>query len=324
MEHLITIINANQLSVDAITSSQEIKNLGGKLDFEDQVNNVNPLTEILVISGFSFVTRNDLAKLTNLKLIATMSTGFDKIDLAECSQRGIKVVNVPSYGATAVSEYTINLILELARKTYLTINDFKATDNITESRNEGIELSGKTLGIIGTGAIGRRVAKTASTLGMTILAYDKFQHNELKGYYADSLVDLLKNSNFISVHLPLNDQTYHLINQNNISQIKKGAYLVNTARGEVIDSKPLVDALMSKQIAGAALDVFEDENKLDDPQYSSDPLTIINKQLINLPNVIATPHNAYNTIEAKQTIANTTINSLVDYLKNKPLTCLVN
>lgn len=268
-------------------------------------------TEVLTTHIYSKITKDVLKKLPKLKLIVTRTTGFDHIDINACKKRNVVVCNVPSYGENTVAEHTFALILNLSRKvhkSYLrTINDDYNKDDL-----QGFDLKGKTLGVIGAGHIGMHVIKIAKGFGMHVLAYDMyrndFQSDLLHFNYAE-LNDIYKKADIITLHVPYNKHTYHLINSKSISKMKKGVIIVNTSRGGVIDTGALYNALCKNKIAGAGLDVIEGEeivledNIMKDPDHikgSNWKLLAQDLKLLKLDNVIFTPHNAFNSKEATQ------------------------
>ncbi len=220
---------------------------------------LNKITDagILAVFVWSQVDERVINKLSNLKFVATMSTGFDHVDLNTCKTKGIKVSNVPFYGDNTVAEHTFALILSLSRKLPESIERTRQ-GNFTLDGLQGIDLKDKTIGIIGLGHIGTKVAEIANGFGMKIIACDpkkdlKLQ-KKLKIQYKD-LDYLLSNSDVISLHAPYNKETHHLINKTNINKIKKGALLINTSRGGLIDSEALIVALDKDILSGAGIDV---------------------------------------------------------------------
>lgn len=286
--------------------------------------------EILSCFIYSQLKRNILEKLPNLKLIATRSTGFDHIDIDYAKEKNISVANVPEYGSRTVAEYTFALVLTLMKKIYQSINQAKVFD-FDHSHIRGFDLAGKTLGIIGMGKIGLEVLKIAKGFAMNVLVYTRSKNDQLANQYQFQYVDLntlLSSSDIITLHIPLTKETYHLINQNNIALIKKGAYLINTARGGLVETQALVKALEEEILAGVALDVLEEEKALGEEteilttsyRQEVDFKTLaLNHILVNHPKVIITPHNAFNTYEALERILETTINNINQYLKNTPI-----
>lgn len=298
---------------------EPIKNIDIK-----KVQNIDALASFI----FSPIDKQILAKLPNLKLITTMSTGFDHIDIIECAKRNIIVCNVPYYGENTVAEHTFALILTLSRKIYPSI--LKTKKGLFDQDGlRGFDLKGRTLGLIGTGHISYHVARIAQGFEMKLLGYDVFKNPEfLKlGLEYVSLNKLLKNSDIISIHLPLNKDTIHIINNKNIKLMKKEAIIINTARGGLIETNALAHALTSGKIAGAGLDVLEEEQcvKHEDEllrQKFRKPCNIKtlveNHMLMRNDNVIITPHNAFNSQEALQRIIDTTIENILSFNRNKP------
>jgi len=295
---------------------------------EDNVNDFLD-TEIASCFIYSNFSKTVLKKLPNLKLIATRSTGFDHIDINFCRQKNITVCNVPEYGSRTVAEHTFALILTLTRKIYQSINQAKNFD-FHHEKIRGVDLFGKTLGVLGLGKIGREVVKIAHGFGMNVLVYTRSKDDVLAktlNFSYKNLDDVLSLSDIVSLHLPLIEETKHIINKNNITKIKKGAFLINTARGGLIETEALFYGLKEGILTGVALDVLEGEKELieeveiltENYQKNTDLKTLIlNHILINQPNVIITPHNAFNTKEALFRILETTIKNIQSFLKNKP------
>ncbi len=302
------------------------------LFFKNELNNINvkKIADCEVICGFIYskVDKNILDNLPKLKSICTMSTGFDHIDLDACKNRKISVYNVPYYGENTVAEHTFALILALSRKLVDSVervkrNDFGLKDLM------GFDLKGKTLGVIGPGHIGQHVIRIAKGFEMNVLAYAPIK--DLKpakklGFKYSTFESLLKNSDVISIHCPLNKSTEHMINLKNIKLIKKGAYLINTARGSIIDTKAMVYALDHGILAGAGLDVLEGEDYLKEEKQllhakflkEADWKTFIQTHLLlKEKNVIVTPHNAFNSKEGLMRILDTTLENIDYSIKNK-------
>lgn len=281
-----------------------------------------------VISVFttSRVNKAVLEQFKNLKLIALRSVGFNHIDIDYCEKKNIAVENSPGYGNITVAEFALALLLNVCRRITTSYNEYKA-GNVTPASLIGTELSGKTIGIVGLGAIGSAFAKISHGLNMNILGYDKVERDELKQLHNVKYVDfetLLKDSDFISIHAPLTKENYHMFDKESFDKMKPTAIIVNTGRGELIDNKALYEALITKQIAGAGLDVLEKEETIADLDYiiginrldkSTLEQTIINSQLFKLPNVIITPHTAYNSIEAINRILKTTMNNIDEFVQ---------
>ena len=204
-------------------------------------------------------TRLDL--FPNLKVIATRSTGFNHIDLDYCKKRGIVVLNVPRYGEATVAEFAFGMLLALSRKIIQGRNAM-AHNHIEIEKYMGFDLLGKTIGVIGTGSIGRHMIKIAQGFGMKILAYDPYQNPELKDFYVSDLSEIYKNADIISLHVPSTPQNFHLINKEAFDMMKRGVIIVNTARGDLIDTQALYWALRQGIVGGAGLDVLENEDFL--------------------------------------------------------------
>lgn len=284
--------------------------------------------DVLAVFVNSEVRQKHIDQMLNLKLILTMSTGFDHVDFAYAATKKIAVCNVPAYGSRTVAEFTFALILGLSRKTLHAYRQVKNTHNYNIEELEGFNLQGKTLGIVGTGRIGQNVAAIARGFELNVIAYDAFENPEAAEKYNfkyTSLENLLANSDIVTLHVPYNKDTHHLINKNNISKIKKGALLINTSRGEVLETESLLMAIKEKMISGAGLDVLEGERMLADEIHvlehtNQEQLkTLIEDHiLIDMPEVAYTPHVAFFTKEAKKEIATTTFKNLEAFLKNSP------
>lgn len=271
----------------------------------------------------SKITKRVIDAFPNLKLIATRTTGMDHIDQTAAQAKGIKVKNVPTYGENTVSEYTFALILNLARKITLAVDRIKEKNRFSSDGLEGFDLFGKTLGVIGAGHIGRNVIKIANGFGMKVVVFDAKPDQSLESQLNVKFVsfeELLKNSDIITFHIPYLPTTHHLINKNNIGLIKKGALLINTARGAIVETEAVVEALNKGILAGAAFDVLEEETNLKNEKNlllereldDQDLRTILeNHVLIGMENVLVTPHNAFNTHEALIRILDTTVANIL-------------
>jgi Lactate dehydrogenase and related dehydrogenases len=285
--------------------------------------------EIISIFIYSTITKEVLEKLPNLKFIATRSMGFDHLDIVACKEKGIMVANVPSYGAHTVAEHTFALMLAVSRKIVPSVERAKKGD-FSSVGLTGFDLFGKTLGVIGTGHIGKNVCELGVSFGMKVLAYCHHEDNELrtKGVQYVSLDQLLANSDVISLHLPHNSETEHIINLENITKFKKGAIIINTARGALVETKAIVEGLERGILAGAGLDVLEEENALKEEReflamehiVKGDIQTeLLDHILLNRDDVIVTPHNAFNSIEALQEILETSLGNIKSFLNKTPI-----
>lgn len=257
----------------------------------------------------------------NLKFIAIRSTGVDHVDLKATKDRNIAVSNVPAYGSVTVAEFTWGLILSSSRKIYQAARSVKNKYIFDNFEYEGFDLEGKTLGVIGTGKIGQNVIKMAKAFNMKVIAHDAFPNNESAkelGYEYVSLEALLSNSDVITLHVPSLPETRHMLNKDNMKKIKKGAILVNTARGDVIETAALVEALNTKILSGASVDVLEQENQLGESFEKRDEVTSMNFKLIEMDNVVVTPHTAFNTKEANARITQTTVENILGFMEGSP------
>lgn len=277
----------------------------------------DPEADVLCTFIESHIGEAELARFPVIKLIATRSTGFDHIDLVAMKAHGITVVNVPFYGENTVAEFTFALLLALSRR-IIDADESVRAGTFSPAGLRGFDLAGKTIGIIGTGHIGAHVIKMAQGFGMKVIGFDAYPNQELSrslNFSYVSLPELLAQSDIITLHIPYNKDTHHLINKGNIGSIKKGAYLINTARGAVVETGALVDALKAGALAGGALDVLEEENKL---QEQGSEISAENHYLIEHPRVIVTPHLAFNTTEAVERILDTTIENIRGFEAGSP------
>lgn len=258
--------------------------------------------DIIAIGNLPF-PREVLEKCENIKMLAVAFTGLDHVDLKYCEERGIKVQNCAGYATTAVAELTFGLLLDLCRN--IGKCDTAARNGGTKAGLIGFELEGRTMGIVGTGAIGARVAKLAAAFGMDVIAYSRTP-GKVAGVRYVSLEELLAQADVVSLHVPLTDETRGMIGAEELALMKKTAVLVNTARGPVVDTKALADALNSGRIAGAAIDVFDKEPPLD-----------ADEPLINAKNTVVTPHVAFATDESMIKRAEIEFRNIAEFIKDK-------
>lgn len=306
---------------------------GNQLFFSKEqltLKNVGKHKKLDVVSVFIYseVYEDVLNNMPHLKFIATRSTGFDHIDLNACRKKGIVVCNVPTYGENTVAEHTFALILGLSRK---------LIDCVERTRKGSFELKGlrgfeleeKTIGVVGCGNIGRHVVRIAKGFGMNIFIFDVKKDLAFAKKYGARYVSfnyLLANSDVITFHVPLLPATQHMFNLNNMNKVKKGALLINTSRGAVVSTDALIRALEKKILSGAGLDVLEEECYLKEERElltekfakTCDLKTVLEEHmLLRMPNVIITPHNAFNTHEAMMRILNTSIENIKQFKKGK-------
>jgi D-lactate dehydrogenase len=279
------------------------------------------------VSVFSWSTIDSavLDHLPDVRHIATRSTGVDHIDMPACRKRGITVSNVPEYGVRTVAEHTFALMLALSRKILHCDNRTKQCD-FSRDGLRGFDLEGKTLGIVGCGKIGSAVAEIGRAFAMHVVVYDQRRNAELAGRlgfsYVDSLDDLLRQSDVVSLHVPLTDETRGMINERSLSAIKPGALLINTARGDLVKTTAVLEALNTGKLAGAGLDVLENEKLIRDeaevlasevPSQEHLSSLLHSRIMLTNPKVIITPHNAFNSEEAVCKITETTIKNVEAY-----------
>ncbi len=287
-------------------------------------------TEALSIFITTHIGAEELDRFPKLKMIATRSTGFDHIDLVETAKRGITVSTVPFYGANTVAEFAFALILSLSRKICDAHKRIHENCSFSQIGLRGFDLSGKTIGVVGTGHIGIHAIEIAKGFSMNVLAFDAYPNEELSKKYGFDYVpleELLNKSDIVTLHVPYNPHTHHLINMENIHSFKKGAYLINTARGAVVETDALVSALKSNILAGAGIDVLEEEGDMKDeerlfsvvhPREEELKTVLENHYLIEHPRVIVTGHIAFDTQEAIERILNTTAENLSTFATGNP------
>jgi len=260
--------------------------------------------DVLLIRSATKATKEVIEAGKNLKLIARAGAGLDNVDLVTAKEKGVKVINTPGANAISVAELTIGHMLGLLR--FIP----RGTSGLKEGKWEkkqlkGHELYKQTIGIIGFGAIGREVAKRLLAFGCKILAYDVVQNAHGLDVEFVSLEELYKNSDIVTLHTPLIDATRNLVNKNAFNLMKEGVFFVDVARGGIVDEQALCDALESKKVAGAALDVFAIEPPIDD----------LRKRLLAFDEVIATPHIGASTVEAQKRVGSVIVDNLIVALK---------
>lgn len=290
--------------------------------------------EVVSIFVSSSASTAVIKQLPQLQHLALRSTGYNHVDLAACRERHISISTVPTYGENTVAEYAFTLMLALIRKLPATLEQVR-NGEIDHTTTMGFDLMGKTLGVVGTGRIGGHAVSIGRGFGMKVIGFDPFPRMELEGQLGFTYVDfseLLKTADIITIHAPLTSGTKHLFDAAAFRKLQSSAILINTSRGEIIDTTALLTALEKHQLAGVGLDVIEGEAMLE----VSEELHLIGRHpgkrnlelaadisaLEKLPNVIITPHNAFNTAEAVQRIWDTTYNNIDGYLSGKPLNLL--
>ncbi len=314
--------------------------LEGQLPTQELLFSAEPLTadtteveDADIVSVFirSRIDDATLNRIPSLRLLATRSTGFDHIATEACANRGIVVTNVPRYGENTVAEHALGLIINLFHRIYQAYERTKAC-NFSLVGLEGMDLRGKVLGVIGAGSIGLHLIRVARAIGMEVEVYDARPVpliSDVLGFQYVALEDLLSRADVVSLHVPLLPQTRHLMNRERFSLMKRGAFLVNTARGALVDTNALLWALDEGILGGAGLDVVEGEEVLHEEHHMF-RTAASEKQMVDMfrghkllerDNVIVTPHMAWFSREARQRILATTVESIIAFHNGQPVTC---
>lgn len=271
-----------------------------------------------------------LSAFERLRLIVTRSTGYDHIDLDYCRKAGIAVANVPSYGDVTVAEHVFALLLGLARNLVRSVQELRE-GRFDQSELRGFDLFGKAIGVVGTGRIGRRVIRIAQGLGMAVLAHDLAPDEKLArewGFQYLELGSLLSRSDVVTLHVPSTPTSRGMIGEAELARMRSDAILINTARGNIVDVEALVRALTSGRIRAAGLDVLPEEPLMRDEaeifrgahvDAPSVRALLANHLLLTLPNVLVTPHVAYNTVEACRRIIEQTIANIAAFAGGRPI-----
>lgn len=257
-----------------------------------------------------------------IKIIAQRCAGFNNVDVVAARNNNITVVRVPAYSPHAVAEHALALLMTLNRKTHKAYNRVRE-GNFSLDRLTGFDLYGKTVGVIGTGKIGQCFARIMQGLGCTVLAFDLIANKEMEsgGVKYLPLLELLQQSDIVSLHCPLTEQTKHLINKDTLSTMKNGAMLINTSRGALIDTRAVISALKNGKLGYLGIDVYELEEKLFFHDLSESIITDdMLVRLLGFPNVLITSHQGFLTDEALTEIARVTLQNITDFAAQKPLT----
>lgn len=290
----------------------------------------DPDADALSVFVNSQIGAAELDRYPKLACIATRSTGFDHIAVDEARRRNIAVLTVPSYGEHTVAEFSFALLLALSRRVCDAHRQVAETGSFSQAGLAGFDLQGKTIGIVGGGHIGLHVVKIAAGFGMRVLVFDVHHDDALAqtlGFQYAPLEDVLARSDVVTLHVPYNKHTHHLLNRENMPRMKRGAYLINTSRGAVVETEALVAALKDGVLGGAGLDVLEEEGDMHDeiallsgahPREAELKTVLENHYLIKHPRVIITPHIAFDTVEAIRRILDTTIENIAAYQRGTP------
>ena len=285
--------------------------------------------EVLSVFIYSKADSVALKQFKNLRLIATRSTGVDHIDTEYCGAHGITIANVPTYGSSTVAEHTFALLLALSHRIVDAVQRTRA-GNFSQESLRGFDLQGKTLGVIGTGAIGENVVRIGKGFGMEVVAFDVKEKEDLArhlGFQYLELNEILRRSDVITLHVPLNGATRNMLSRDQFGMMKRGVVILNTARGALIDIEALCEALADGRVAAAGLDVLPEEPAIREEaellctdfrkQHDMSSL-LAHHVLLRQPNVIVTPHSAFNTREAVQSILDTTVCNITSFARGKP------
>jgi len=291
--------------------------------------NLHRDTEVLGVFVDSKLSAQVLDTMPNLKLIVTLSVGFDHIDLDYAKKKGIAVCNIPNYGENTVAEHALALLLAFSRRLFDSVHRVQKGRYDSDGLR-GLDIQSKTIGVLGTGRIGLHFIKLLQGFGANVIAFDAFPRKEMQKEFHFKYVSLekvLKDSDIISVHIPLLPSTKHLINKKSIAKMKKGVILINTARGAIVESEALLSALEKGKVRGVGLDVFEGEEYVKHPEdlrgtkqrSEAAALTKINKKLIDHPHVLVTPHNAFNSEESIERMVTMGVETIENFFAKKKL-----
>lgn len=305
-------VSGKVLVCDSIDQAgvDSLKRAGMNVDYKPEIK-ANELVsvvkdyDVIVVRSRTKVTKEIVDAASNARIIARVGVGLDNVDVKAAEAKKIKVINAPEAASTAVAELAIGLMISLARSIPRADAETKKGNWIKKDL-VGTELKGKYLGIIGVGNIGRNIGRMAKALRMNLIGYDIFPINRdfvnEVGMIVTDLNTLLESSDFITCHVPATPETKHMFNAERLAKMKPTAYLINTSRGEIIDENALYEALKNNKLAGAALDVFEVE-----------PPT--NKLLLNLPNVVCTPHIGAQTKEGQELASSVIAEKIIQILR---------
>ena len=329
------------------TEPEETAFFAGKFErydpaFHDSVDEVPADTEVLSLFINDRIDRKFLAAHPALKLISTRSTGFDHIDCDGCKAAGIEVANVAGYGENTVAEHTFALMLALSRRLRES-TEAAFAGKVYHEKIRGIDLRGRTLGVVGAGRVGLHVIRISAAFGMSVLAHDSNPnplYTELLDFRYTSFDDLVRNSDLITLHVPLTADTFHMLNRETLALCRPGVLIINTARGALIESEALLEAIDCGQVGGAGLDVLEEEKvfrggateqlgaqiadrvrgsggeriALPSSRMKEISRFLSSNSLLRRPQVVFTPHNAYNSDEAREFISRITAENIENFL----------
>jgi D-lactate dehydrogenase len=258
----------------------------------------------------------ELLSKADVRLVALRSAGFNNVDLKAAKKHNIRIMRVPAYSPESVAEHALALIMTLARKTHKAYNRVRE-GNFSLVKLTGFNIHGKTIGVIGTGQIGKAFCRIMKGMGTHIIAYDKYPSDEMEelGVKYTTLEEVLQASDIVSLHCPLTPETHHLINKNTLAMLKPSAMLVNTSRGKLVDTSATIEALKDERLGSLAIDVYEEEEKLFFRDLSEQIIRDDHIQrLMIFPNVLITAHQGFFTKESLDQITFTTIKNFDDFI----------
>ncbi len=282
---------------------------------------------------YSELGKQTLSRFRGLRLIATRSTGYDHIDISYCAERGIRVANVPAYGDNTVAEHVFGLLLAISHNLIEAVERTRRGDFSIQGLR-GFDLKGKTLGVLGTGSIGRHVIAMAKGFHMEVIAYDLFPKEEFSralGFRYVTLEEALRRSDIITLHVPSTPETHNFLSDREFAMMKKGVVIINTARGDLVDVQSLLRAITTGKVAAAGLDVLPEEPTIREEAEllrsiaQKKPLDVLlaGHILLRLRNVIITPHSAFDTREAVQRILDTSLENIAAFVRGEPKNLIV-
>lgn len=309
--HTPRVVVADPLALNGINLLREAAEVIVAAD-QEALHASLPESDALIVRSRTMVTADLLDLGPRLQIVGRAGIGIDNIDVPAATEKGILVINAPLGNVRSTAEHTLALIFALARR--VVAADAAVRGGSWKTGYEGMQLGGKRLGVIGVGKVGSTVANVAAAIGMDVVAYDPYlpvQAWDALGLRHSSLEELLGTADVVTIHVPLMDETRLLLDEEALARMKGGAYLVNCARGGLVDEAALAGALTSGRLAGAALDVFEQEPLTDSP-------------LLDAPNLILTPHVAASTREAQAQVSTDIAVQVLDFFAGKPVAYPIN
>lgn len=319
-------------SFEPLTSGHDVRFVEEPLTSENVAEHAD--ADVVSVVIYSDAGEEVLSRFDDLQLVATRSTGYDHVDVEYCAEEGITVCNVPTYGSNTVAEHTFALLLAVSHRMIEAVDRTRRGD-FSARGLQGFDLRGKTIGVVGTGSIGEHVIRIANGFGMEVVAFDVQPREELAeelGFTYVAMSDLLGRADVVTLHVPLNEHTEKLIGEEEFAQMKDGVVFLNTSRGGLMDTKALLRALAEGKVKGAGLDVLEQEPVIREEaellrsifQQEHDLETLLaGEVLMQMRNVVVTPHSAFNTREAVERILETTVENIEAFVDGQPKNVVV-